>query len=174
MKFINPINVVSQVGLKSGQTVADLGCGGGFFAVAAAKFVDNTGTVYAVDVQSSKLTATQSAATQQGFKNVQVIKADLDKPLTEIDDTSVDLVIMASILHEIGSREMLYKNAYKLLRTGGKILAVEWKPDHTPFGPPLEKRINPNELELDFEKLGLRKLKNISADMYHYAMLFEK
>ncbi len=162
------------MGLKSGQTVADFGCGSGFFVLASAKFVGNTGTVYAVDVQEAKLVATQSSATQQGFKNVQAIKADLDKPLQDIEATSCDAVIMASILHEIDSREILLKNAYKILKTGGKMLAVEWKPDHTPFGPPLEKRIHPEALEQEMAKLGLRKIKTIPADMYHYALLFEK
>ncbi len=174
MKFINPTNVVSQMGLKSGQTVADLGCGGGFFVLAAAKMVGNSGLVYGVDVQEAKLTATQSAATQQGFSNVQVIKADLDKTINDLNETSCDGVILGSILHEVGSRENLLKNAYRLLKTGGKLLAVEWKPDHSPFGPPLEKRIPEPELEQELAKLGLKKVKSIPADMYHYALLFEK
>lgn len=162
------------MGLKAGQSVADFGSGSGFFAVAAAKFVGNTGMVYAIDVQEAKLTATQSAATQQGFKTVQVVKADLEKPLLDVEPTSCDAVIMASILHEVTSREMLLKNAYRVLKTGGKILAVEWKPDHTPFGPELDKRIHPETLEQELLQLGLKKIKNIPADIYHYALLFEK
>lgn len=174
MKFINPTNVVAQMGLKPGQTVADLGCGGGFFVLAAAKMVGNAGTVYGVDVQEAKLTATQSAAVQQGFKNVQVIKADLDKPIQDIEETSCDGVIMASILHEISSRQHLLQNAYRLLKTGGKLLAVEWKPDHSPFGPAMEKRIAEPALEQEFAQAGFHKVKTIPADMYHYAILFEK
>ncbi|MDQ3018438.1 MAG: methyltransferase domain-containing protein [bacterium] len=174
MKFINPANVVAQMGLRPGNIVADLGSGSGFFVLAAAKFVGNTGIVYAVDVQEAKLTATLSASTQQGFKNVQAIKADLDKPFTDIEETSCDAVIMASILHEIGSRQALLKNAYRILKTGGKILAVEWKVEHTPFGPPLEKRISEEQLEHELGALGLRKEKGIPADMYHYAAVFVK
>jgi ubiquinone/menaquinone biosynthesis C-methylase UbiE len=174
MKFINPTNVVAQIGLKTGQIVADFGCGGGFFALAAAKMVGNTGVVYAVDVQEAKLTATQSAAAQQGFKNVQVVKADLDKPFDDIEDTSCDAVIMASIMHEVADRAALLKNAYRVLKSGGKLLAVEWKPDHSPFGPPIEKRIPEPELEQELAKIGLHKVKTIPADMYHYAILFEK
>ena len=70
MKFINPQNVVSQMGLKTGQTVADLGSGSGFFSLAAARMVGNTGKVYAVDVQKSKLMATFSSATQQGLSPI--------------------------------------------------------------------------------------------------------
>ena len=174
MKFINPTTVVSQMGLKPGQTVADLGSGSGFFALAAAKLVGNSGLVHAVVVQEAKLTATQSSASQQGFKNIQVLKADLDKPLTEIAETSCDAVILASILHEVQSRAQLLKNAYYVLKTGGKVLAVEWKVEHTPFGPPLDKRIQEHDLEKEFAALGLRKEKDIPADAYHYAMVFVK
>lgn len=174
MKFIKPQNVVAQMGLKIGQTVADFGSGSGFFAIGAAQMVGNTGTVLAVDVQQPKLKATLSAANQQGFKNVQIVLADLDLPITEIPDTSCDAVIMASVLHEVKNRETLLKNAYKVLKTGGTLLAVEWKAEHTLFGPPLEKRIAEDQLEQEFAKIGLHKVKSIPADMYHYAVVFSK
>lgn len=174
MKFINPQNVVAQMGLKNGQTVADFGSGAGYFATAAAKMVGNTGTVYAVDVQQSKLTATFSSATQQGYQNVQIIQADLDQPIKEIADGSCDGVIMASILHEIKNRNMLLQNAYRVLKTGGLLLAVEWKAQHTIFGPALDKRIPEDQMEQELAKLGLHKVKSIPADLFHYALLFQK
>ncbi len=174
MKFIKPQNVVAQMGLKTGQTVADFGSGSGFFAIGAAKMVGNTGKVLAFDVQQSKLTAVYSAASQQGYKNIQIFQADLDKPLDEISESSCDAVIMASVLHEVSSREQLLKNAYKVLKTGGLLLAVEWKAEHTIFGPALEKRIAEDQLEQELAKLGLHKVKSIPADMYHYAMVFKK
>ncbi len=174
MKFINPQTVVAQMGLKAGQTVADFGSGAGFFAVAAAKFVGNTGVVYALDVQQSKLTATFSAASQQGYKNVQIIQANLDEPIKGVADASCDAVILASILHEIKNRSMLLQNAYRVLKTGGQLLAVEWKVEHTLFGPAIEKRLQEHELEAELAKLGLHKIKSIPADMAHYALLFQK
>lgn len=174
MKFINPQTVVAQMGLKLNQVVADLGSGSGFFAVAAAKMVGNGGTVYAVDVQQSKLTATFSAASQQGYKNIQLVQADLDQPIQGVAEASCDAVIMASILHEVKNREMLLKNAYKVLKTGGLLLAVEWKDEHTIFGPSLDKRIPEHQLEKELAQIGLHKVKSIPADMAHYALLFTK
>lgn len=174
MKFINPQNVVSQMGLKNGLTVVDLGAGAGFFSIAAANIVGNTGVVYAVDVQQAKLTAVSSAASQQGLKNIQIIQADLEQPVKAIPDASCDAVIMASILHEVKNRPMLLQNAYRVLKTGGLVLAVDWKAEHTIFGPALERRIAEPALEEELQKLGLKKVKSIPADMFHYAMLFQK
>lgn len=174
MKFINPQNVVAQMGLKQGQTVADFGSGAGYFSIAAAQMVGTNGTVYALDVQQTKLTATASKASQQGFKNLKVVQTDLDQPLKGLADASCDAVILASILHEIKNRDMLLQNAYKVLKTGGLLLAVEWKAQHTIFGPALEKRISESDLDQQLAKIGLQKVKSIPADMFHYAVVFQK
>ena len=174
MKFINPQTVVAQMGLSAGQTVADFGSGSGFFAIAAAKMVGNSGIVYAVDVQQAKLTATFSAASQQGYKNIQIVQADLDQPIKGIADASCDAVIMASVLHEIKSRDMLLKNAHRILKTGGLILCVEWKAEHTIFGPSIDQRLPEQQLEQELAQIGLHKVKSIPADMAHYAVVFQK
>ena|SRR5258708_5362508 len=173
-KFINPSNVVAEMGLQKGQTVADLGCGSGFYVLPVAQLVGDAGTVLAVDVQESKLASTMSAARQAGLKNVQILKADLDQVALELSEASCDAVIMASILHEIGSRDMLFKNAYRILKTGGKVLAVEWKKEITPIGPDMEVRIGQTDLEKAFTDKGFHKEKDIHADSYHYAMVFVK
>lgn len=172
--FIDPASVVAQMHLKAGSSVADLGCGSGFYAMAAARQVGNGGQVYAVDVQEAKLAATQSAARQSGIKNITVIKADLDKPLLDIAADSCDAIILASIIHEIDSREALFKNAYRIARTGAAILAVEWKKQATPLGPALERRLDQSELEAVLAKAGFHKEKDLQTDGYHYAMLFVK
>ena len=69
---------------------------------------------------------------------------------------------------------MLLQNAYRVLKTGGVLLAVEWKAQHTLFGPALDKRIPEEELEKELAALGLHKVKSIPADMFHYAMVFQK
>lgn len=173
-KFLNPSLVVAQTGLMQAQTVADLGCGSGFYVLPAAQMVGKEGTVYAVDVQESKLAATVSIANHFGYKNVRVVKADLEKPLLELQSDSCDLVIIGNILHQIKQKEPLLKNVYRILKTGGRLVIVEWKRTATPFGPPLEKRVDQQKLEILLMGAGLRKVKELDADGYHYAELYEK
>jgi len=173
-KFINPALVVAQTGLMQAQTVADLGCGNGFYVLPAAQMVGREGTVYAVDVMDAKLGATISIANQFGYKNVRVVHADLTKPLLDIPEGVCDLVIVGNILHEISHKDELFKSIYRILRTGGRVVAVEWKKTATPFGPPVERRIEQQTLEIMLMQAGLRKIKELQADGYHYAILFEK
>ncbi len=158
----------------AGQVAADLGCGNGFYVLPAAQLVGGSGMVYAVDVVESKLGATVSIANQFGYKNVRVVQADLTKPLLEMPENTCDLVIAGNIIHEISDRGMLLRNIYRIMRTGGHLLVVEWKRELTPLGPPLDKRIEQQQLEVLLMQKGLRKLKSLEADGYHYAILFEK
>src|SRR6185436_7508963 len=135
IKFLNPSEVVAQTGIMQGEIVADLGCGNGFYVLPAAQMVGPTGTVYAVDVQTSKLAATISIANQFGYKNVRVVQANLGKPLLDIEPNSCDMVIVSNILHEIEDAHELIKNVYRILKSPGRVLAVEWKRTATPFGP---------------------------------------
>lgn len=172
--FINPSLVVAQTGLMQGQAVADLGCGNGFYVLPAAQMVGGQGVVYAVDVVESNLAATVSIANQFGYKNVRVIKADLSKPLLDLPENSCDLVIVGNILHQINHKEALIKNVYRVLKQSGRVMAVEWKRTATPFGPPVQSRIDQQALEIMLMAAGLRKIKELQADGYHYAVLFEK
>ncbi len=173
-KFLNPAEVVAQTGLAQGQIVADLGCGNGFYVLPAAQMVGPTGTVIAVDVQTSKLAATISIANQFGYRNVRVIQANLGKPLLDIPINSCDLVIVGNILHEIKETQELIKNMYRILKSPGRVVVVEWKRTATPFGPPLENRMDQEKLEILLKMAGFRKDKDLIADGYHYAVLFEK
>jgi ubiquinone/menaquinone biosynthesis C-methylase UbiE len=173
-QFLNPSEVMAQSGLMMGQVVADLGCGNGFYVLPTAQMIGPTGLVYAVDVQTQKLAATISIANQFGYKNVRVIQANLGKPLLDILPGSCDMVIIGNILHEIEQKEELIQNVYRVLKTPGRVVAVEWKRTATPFGPPLERRMDQEKLEIMLQMAGFRKDKDLVADNYHYAVLYEK
>lgn len=173
-QFTNPNNIVASMGLSRGDVVADFGCGSGYYVVPAAQVVGQDGLVYAVDIQSSMCAVTQSSAKMHNLKNVRVVQTDLTQPLKEIDATSCDAVIVGSVLHQVGNAELVLRNAYKVLKTGGKLLVIEWKPELTTFGPPMEKRIPQKDLEKALQILGLKKDKEINTDSFHYALVFSK
>lgn len=166
---------MAQTGLMRGEVVADLGCGNGFFVLPAAQLVGPEGEVVAVDVQEAKLAATVSIANQYGYRNIKIVRADLAKPLLEIPEAACDMVILSNILHEIGlGREMLLKNAYRILKTGGEVTVIEWKKELSPIGPPMENRVDQQAAEMMLMKAGFRKDKDLETDGYHYAVLFLK
>ena len=83
-------------------------------------------------------------------------------------------MIGGNIFHEISSKEGLIRNIYRIMKSPGRLLVVEWVKIATPFGPPMDKRIDQQKLEILLMQAGLRKFKDLDADPYHYAVLFEK
>lgn len=173
-KFLNPSEVIAQSGLMQGDTVADLGCGSGFYVLPVAQIIGPSGTVIAVDVMQDKLAATVSIANQFGYKNIRIVQADLVKPILDIPQGTCDMVIVGNILHEISNKDALIKNIYRILKISGRVLVIEWKKMAIPFGPPMEKRIDQEKLEILLMQAGFKKDKELQADGYHYAVLFEK
>lgn len=174
--FIDPANLVAQLGLQTGQTVVDFGCGSGFYVLPSAQVVGKAGTVYAVDIQDSKLAATASLSRMMGYHNITFVHQDLDKPISQIPEVSADAVVMANILHEASSKEAVIKNAYRVLKTGGKILVVEWKKELSNLGPEFTKRITPQDTDNLFMKAGFKKQGVVESalDSYHYAVIYYK
>lgn len=173
-KFLDPATVVAHAQFQTGDTIANLGSGSGYFAVAASREVKETGRVYAVDVQEAQLEVTQSTARHQNCKNITVMRADLDKPFDGIPESSCQGVIIGSIIHEVSHRQTLFENAYRLLATGGRLLVVEWQKKAAPVGPPIGLRVAEEDLVAELQRMGLKLLSKIPADDFHYALLFSK
>ncbi len=173
-KFISPEEVVAQAELGKGEVVADFGCGAGFYSVAAARAVGLDGVVYAVDIMPERLAATQSAAQHAGFKNVRVVLADLELPLRDIDAVSCDMVIASNILHLTDKRDAVLRNAYYCLKTGGRLLVVEWKKGYSVFGPSQRSRVGREELLTSIGASGFKFVEELESDHSHVVLLFRK
>mgnify|MGYP000160820211 CR=1 FL=1 len=172
--FIDPSRVVAQMGLEPGNVVADFGCGSGYYSLAAAQIVGQTGLIHAIDVQESKLAVTQSIAKQKSISNIVVHQINLELPLKELEPACCDGVILASILHETKNPQALIKNCYLVLKTGGRLLAVDWKKTMTPIGPAMSSRMDEYQLEKMLVLAGFRKDQTLDGDSSHYAFVFIK
>src|SRR4051794_13128810 len=99
---LQPRALLRQLGLKAGDTMADIGCGPGFFTLPAAEIVGEQGIVLAADIQGEMLSALKTRVMEQGLTNVRMLKMnDTDTPLPA---NFCDLVLAAFVLHEITGR----------------------------------------------------------------------
>src|SRR5215475_11361707 len=72
--------VVALLGLKSGDTAADVGCGDGFYTVPLARSLGPSGRVYAEDISEGELAKLKQHLAEEGLKNVEIIKGAVDDP----------------------------------------------------------------------------------------------
>lgn len=150
---LQPEALLRRLGLRRGDTLADIGCGPGFFTIPAAEIVGEDGMILAADIQGEMLSAVRSRAAEHSLTNVHVVKTS-DKEIP-IPAGSCDLVLMAFVLNEVGQRSSFLHRAARLLKPGGRLAVLEWEKEQQPDGPPLVDRISPEELLADASAAGL-------------------
>ena len=173
-RFLDPAEVLTHAGIPRGAVIADLGCGNGFYPVALAKLAGENGQVYAVDIQDESLEATSSLAKHQGVKNIYTIKHNLEMPGLQIPENSCDVAVLASTLHLCKNKKTVLRETYRVLKTGGRLIVIEWKKSHLPFGPDINRRISEQEVQELMVQNAFRFVSEMPTDHYHYALIFVK
>lgn len=173
-EFINPEELLKEVGLQQGAVVADFGCGNGHYVVAAARLTGNRGLVYGFDILEEALSQTATLAKLRGVRNVTTKQCDLERfQSTGLADFTCDLVILSSVLHQATKRQEVVREAYRVLKSGGKVLVVDWDRD-TLLGPLTSERIKKEDVRALLEQFGFRPLKDMKAGSFHFAILYGK
>ena len=119
-----PNQIIETIGLKSGQVIADIGSGGGYFTLRFAEIVGEEGKVYAVDTDEKLLEFVNNNAKQKGLNNIITLLA---KDKLELPKESLDFVFMRNVTHHISNRVSYFKDLKKFLKPYGKVVIIEYK-----------------------------------------------
>ena len=170
--LLQPSDLLRSLGLKRGMTIADIGCGPGFFTVPAAEIVGDEGRVLAADIQGEMLSAVKSRVTEKELKNVRVVKtSDTDVP---IPADACDFALLAFVLHEIDNRASFLHKAGKLLKKKARLVVLEWQPIAEENGPPVENRIAPETVADDARAAGLQVVDRHELNDHHYVFVLAR
>ncbi|MCD6500880.1 class I SAM-dependent methyltransferase [bacterium] len=170
-EFVNPIEILNQIGLKANMIAADFGSGSGGWTIPLARKLED-GQVFAVDIQEEPLSVLESRAKLQGISNIQKIIANVEEKIPGISDLTCDLVLVTDLLFQIEDKKGVFEEAKRILKPGGKILVVEWIPGVS-LGP---KGGAPSKEEVKeiTKNLGFRLEKEFKAGDYHFGFVFVK
>jgi ubiquinone/menaquinone biosynthesis C-methylase UbiE len=167
---LDPYDLLRMLEVVPGSTLADLGCGPGFFTLPAAELVGPGGLVYAVDVQQEMVDALRSRLAQAGVRNVVVRRSSEVEP--SLPQGTVDLALLAYMLHEVEHRARFLLATRRLLKPGGRIAVINWKQTETPVGPPVDVKLAPEDVINDAKAAGLELSSFRSLNDYDYLLLF--
>ena len=172
--FLNPVELLRRLDIPQGCEVADFGCGAGYFTIALAQLVGEQGVVHAIDVRTEPLEALVGRAKLEGIYTIQTRRADLESPNgSGLRDTSQDLVLMANILFQVHDRAAVVREAHRVLKSGGRLMAIEWQAE-----APLARSFAAPATQADVQTLaaadGFTQEHTLEAGSHHFALVFRK
>ncbi len=162
---LDTLAILSFSGISYRDRVADIGCGPGYFTIPLAKALVE-GKLYALDIDNEMLDACRERVAQARMGNVELLKCEeFDSSL---EAGSLDGIFLAFVIQQSPDKPRFLKAVRQLLRPRGWGAILEWYRKETETGPPLERRVDPEQMEELVKSAGFRYLgwRDLNGDQY--------
>jgi len=126
---MDPVDVLTKMGIQKGLRVLEVGCGPGFFTIPAARIVEE-GNIYALDLSPLMIKKVKKKVEKQGLENVQTITTNASN--TGLEDESIDLIFCIDVLSDITDVNSTLQEIYRILKFDGILSVFE---PHAGFEP---------------------------------------
>ncbi len=112
-------NPTALAQIASGETVLDLGSGGGIDVLLSARRVGPTGKVYGLDMTDEMLELARANQAKAGVTNVEFLKGDIEH--IPLPDNSIDLIISNCVINLSPDKDLVLAEAFRVLKPGGRL-----------------------------------------------------
>ena len=112
-------NPTSLAQLIPGETVLDLGSGGGIDVLLSARRVAPTGKAYGLDMTDEMLALARENQRKAGIENVEFLKGEIEN--IPLPDNSVDVIISNCVINLSGDKDRVLSEAFRVLKPGGRL-----------------------------------------------------
>lgn len=111
-------NPTALIELRAGETVLDLGSGGGIDVLLSAKRVGPTGKAYGLDMTDEMLALARENQKRAGVENVEFLKGEIEN--IPLPDNTVDVIISNCVINLSADKSRVLKEAFRVLKPGGR------------------------------------------------------
>jgi ubiquinone/menaquinone biosynthesis C-methylase UbiE len=171
-RWQRPARLLGALGLRPGQTVAEIGAGSGYLVRRLARAVGPRGRVYAVDAEPRMLPVLLERLRRARIGNVTPVLGRDDDPL--LPDRTCDLVLVVNTYHHFPGGPRFLRRLARLLRAGGRLVNVDFHRRETPVGPPLARRIARDAFLRDARRAGMRLVGEVTFLPYQYCLVLRR
>jgi ubiquinone/menaquinone biosynthesis C-methylase UbiE len=111
-------NPTALASLTAGETVLDLGSGGGIDVLLSARRVGPTGKAYGLDMTDEMLALARENQRKAGVQNVEFLKGEIEH--IPLPDSSVDVIISNCVINLSADKDKVMREAFRVLKPGGR------------------------------------------------------
>lgn len=164
--------IVSKLGLKPGQVVADLGAGTGLFSIPMAKAVAPAGRLWAVEIDKGFLPIIEGKAGDAKLSNVKTVLGEFADP--KIPAQNVDLAFMHDVLHHVEDRAGYLKSAAKYVKPSGRFVLIDYRADQSPHKDQPNLIVSEDQATTWMKAAGFGKVEKVSLFPDKYFLIFSR
>ena len=168
----HPEVVIRALGLHSGEVVADLGAGSGYFTFRLAPKVGKTGKVLAVEIQDEMLAALRQRAGELGVTNVEEVKGTETDP--QLPAGGVDLVLMVDVYHELAYPFEVMTKVREALKPGGRVVFVEYRKEDPRVPIKEVHKMSVEQLTKEMQVVGLAHVGTVESLPSQHIVIFQE
>ena len=165
-KYQNPEAILAKIGLKPGMTFVDVGCGGGFFALPAARIIGNKGKLYGMDVNEEGVADLKRLAAEEGLNNINSTIGNAEDLV--LCEACADIAFFGLVVVHLKEQVKALENARIMLSPKGQLAVFDWKKKPTRQGPPLGQRLSEGQVVDFIKSAGFDLVTVEDAGPYHY------
>jgi ubiquinone/menaquinone biosynthesis C-methylase UbiE len=165
-------DILDDLRIADGSTVADIAAGGGWFAVRLARRVGPAGIVYAEEIQSSMIESISSHIRREKLTNIKPVLGTPTDPRLPLD--SVDAVVIINAFHDIDTPAPLLNNIRQALTERGLLGVVDFMAGGGGPGPDANERVAPETIIAAAEAANLRLIARHPVPPFEFLLVFGK
>jgi ubiquinone/menaquinone biosynthesis C-methylase UbiE len=162
--------LLTNLGIKTGMTICDMGCGNGFYAVQIAKMVGPSGKVIGVDIQPEMLALLKERAEKNEVTNVIPVLGTLADP--KLPAGKIDLILCVDVYHEFSHPVHMLAAMRQALAPSGLVALVEFRAEdpEVPIKP--EHKMSKAQILKEWRKNGFKLVKEFDDLPWQHLMFF--
>jgi ubiquinone/menaquinone biosynthesis C-methylase UbiE len=162
--------MLTNLGVKRGMTICDMGCGNGFYTNQLAKMVGDSGHVYGVDIQPEMLELLNERADKEGVGNITPVLGTFTDP--RLPKGKFDLILCVDVYHEFSHPEHMLAAMRSALAKDGLVVLVEFRTEdpNVPIKP--EHKMSKKQILAELPPNGLALVKEYDKLPWQHMMFF--